>query len=70
MAIEDMDRKMAERVFGLRMERLKEQIRALSMAERLRLVADFLDADRRDFALAVLRLVLSELPTEELGARE
>jgi hypothetical protein len=35
MAIEDMDRKMAERVFGLRLERLKDQIRALPTAEKL-----------------------------------
>lgn len=61
MTIEDMDRKMAERVFTVRNEKIKAQIRALPLAEKLRLAADFLDSGAADRALAVARLAVKEL---------
>ena len=61
MAIEDMDRKMADRVFRVRAKKLKEQVLALSLAERFRAVADFIDQEQKPIALAIAKQAIFEL---------
>lgn len=71
MSIDDMDRRMAERHFRVRAERLKEELRSLPLPEKFRAVADFLDKGAPEWALSLARYALAELergapvPTEE-----
>lgn len=64
MSIEDMDRRMAVRSFGVRIEELRAKIRDLPLPEKFRVVADFLDSGQTQFALATARLALLELEAQ------
>lgn len=65
MTIEDMDRKMAVRVLGVRSEKLKADIRTLPLPDKFRLAAEFLESGTMDFARWTAQLAMSEL--EQLG---
>jgi hypothetical protein len=61
MPIEDMDRKMAERMFDVRAKRIAKEIASLPLSEQFRLAAGFVDHGKRSYALAVARYALAML---------
>lgn len=61
---EQMPRALAERNLNVRLEKLKAEIVALPLAEKLRLAAGFLDRGERGFAKSIVRLAAKE--AEEL----
>lgn len=59
-----MDRRMAVRAFGVRLAKLKKEIAELPVPEKLRIAAEFIEADDkhgREWALEIAKLVLAEL---------
>lgn len=63
---ENLSREEAQRSLDNRALKLKGEIRALPVAEKLRLAAEFLDAGEKvvpGLALSVVRLALAEMDT-------
>ncbi len=68
MSIGDMDRRMALRSFGVRVEQIRKNIGELPLAEKFRVVGDFLDSGQTEWAHEAARLAMAALAAEDGGA--
>jgi hypothetical protein len=68
MSTEDMDRRMALRSFGVRVEEIRANIRGLPLSEKFRVVGDFLDSGQTEWAREAARIAMAELDTLNGGA--